>query len=88
MLERVYHMRLANPPHENPEDMPFTITIRTEFEREATASLKSSVATPLCVSEVVVTAATIKLRSLNIVGLIGSQVIGSKWKSQISKNKM
>lgn len=65
MLERIDHRRLANAPHESPEDMPFTITVRTKFVREAGASLKSSVVTSLCVSEIVVSAGISKYNGIN-----------------------
>lgn len=46
--------------------------------REASASLKSSVATHLYVSEIIVRNATIELGSLNAIGIIGFQVTGPK----------
>ena len=50
----------------------FTMTVRNKFVREILASLKYSVVTLLCRSEVTVETAVTELESLNIMRIIRS----------------
>lgn len=47
-LEWIFHLRPTHPHREEPEDTPFTNTLRNEFVRGALASLKNSLTTLLC----------------------------------------
>lgn len=51
---------------------PFTRTVRNKFVREILASLKNSMVTLLCRSEVTVKTAVTELESLNIMRIIRS----------------
>ena len=78
MLEWIYHGKPAHTALECPEDTPFTRTVRNKFVRLAPSSLKNSVDTLLCRSDITVGTAVTELESLNTMGIIGSRVSRSQ----------
>lgn len=70
----IYHLRSTQLPWVDPEDIPFTVTVRNEFARGASASLKDSDHSSLQARTRVRMAAT-DSRNLNTVSVIDSNIM-------------
>ena len=60
-------LRSIHPPWENPEDIPFIISVTNNFIRGALESLENSVITLLCRLDLIV-----EFENLKTLGVIGS----------------
>lgn len=72
MLQWIYHVRSAHPHGQGARRHTFTITVKNEFVKGASTSLKNSLVTLLYRSEIIVGTAATELGSLNVMGIIGS----------------
>lgn len=71
MLEWIYHITPARPSQECPRDTTFIMIVQNKLVRGTLASLKSSVITIPCRSNVTWETVTIKQGSLNSIGRMG-----------------